>query len=109
VDEGIEYDLVFLGLIGMIDPPREEVKQAVTRAKSAGIRPMMITGDHPKTATIIAAELGIATDGRAATGAEIEKMSDTMLDKTVQEVSVTHASIPNTSCTACSATGHRWR
>lgn len=88
VDEGIEQELVFLGLIGMIDPPREEAKQAVARAKSAGIRPMMITGDHPKTAAIIAAELGIATDGRAVTGAEIERMPDKMLDETVQKVSV---------------------
>ena len=73
VDEDLEQELIFLGLIGMIDPPREEAKQAVARAKGAGIRPMMITGDHPKTAAVIAAELGIATDGRAVTGAELEK------------------------------------
>jgi Ca2+-transporting ATPase len=48
VDEDLEQELVFLGLIGMIDPPREEAKQAVARANGAGIRPMMITGDHPK-------------------------------------------------------------
>jgi Ca2+-transporting ATPase len=59
VDERIEQDLVFLGLIGMVDPPRQEAKDAVARAKGAGIRPMMITGDHPKTAAVIAAELGI--------------------------------------------------
>ena len=52
----------FAGLIGMIDPPREEAKQAVARAKAAGIRPMMITGDHPITAAVIAAELGIAVE-----------------------------------------------
>ena len=75
-DERVEQDLVFLGLIGMIDPPREEAKEAVARAKGAGIRPIMITGDHPKTAAVIAAELGIAADGRAVTGAELEKMSD---------------------------------
>ena len=84
----IEQDLVFLGLIGMIDPPREEAKQAVARAKGAGIRPIMITGDHPRTAAVIAAELGIAADGRAVTGAELEKMPDEMLDRTVREVSV---------------------
>ena len=72
----------------MIDPPREEAKVAVARAKGAGIRPMMITGDHPKTAAVIAAELGITTDGRAVTGAELEKMPDAVLDRTVQEVSV---------------------
>ena len=73
----------------MIDPPREEAKEAVARAKAAGIRPMMITGDHPKTAAVIAAELGIVEDGRAVTGAELEKMSDDdSLAQTVQEVSV---------------------
>jgi P-type Ca2+ transporter type 2C len=87
-DERIEQDLVFLGLIGMIDPPRDEAKDAVARAKSAGIRPMMITGDHPKTAAVIAAELGIAADGRTVTGAELESMPDDALDRTVQDVSV---------------------
>lgn len=88
VDEDLEQELIFLGLIGMIDPPREEAKQAVARARSAGIRPIMITGDHPKTAAIIAAELGITTDGRAVTGAELEAMSDETLAQTVREVSV---------------------
>jgi P-type Ca2+ transporter type 2C len=59
----VEQELVFLGLIGMIDPPRQEAKEAVARAKGAGIRPMMITGDHPKTAAVIAAELGIVENG----------------------------------------------
>ena len=88
VDEGLEQELIFLGLIGMIDPPREEAKQAVARAKTAGIRPIMITGDHPKTAAIIAGELGIASDGRAVTGAELEKQTDEALAQTVREVSV---------------------
>jgi Ca2+-transporting ATPase len=88
VDESIEQDLVFAGLIGMIDPPREEAKKAVARAKAAGIRPMMITGDHPKTAAVIAEELGIVEDGRAVTGGELEKMPEEKLDRTVQEVSV---------------------
>jgi P-type Ca2+ transporter type 2C len=88
VDERVEQDLVFAGLIGMIDPPREEAKQAVARAKAAGIRPMMITGDHPKTAAVIAEELGIAENGRAVTGAELERMPDDTLDQTVREVSV---------------------
>ncbi len=87
-DEDLEQELIFLGLIGMIDPPREEAKQAVARAKGAGIRPMMITGDHPKTAAVIAVELGIAADGRAVTGAEMEKLSDEALVQTVREVSV---------------------
>ena len=88
LDERVEHDLVFLGLIGMIDPPRAEAKEAVARAKRAGIRPLMITGDHPTTAAVIAAELGIATDGRAVTGAELERMAEPVLDRTVQEVSV---------------------
>jgi len=88
VDERIERDLVFAGLIGMIDPPREEAKEAVARARTAGIRPMMITGDHPKTAAVIANELGISESGRAVTGAELERMAEEMLDQTVREVSV---------------------
>lgn len=87
-DERVEQELVFLGLIGMIDPPREEAKDAVVRAKGAGIRAMMITGDHPKTAAVIAEELGIVKNGRAITGAELEKMSEETLDRTLQEVSV---------------------
>jgi P-type Ca2+ transporter type 2C len=88
VDQRLEQELVFLGLIGMIDPPREEAKEAVALAKGAGIRPIMITGDHPKTAAVIAAELGIAENGRAATGAELEKMPEDALDRAVREVSV---------------------
>jgi P-type Ca2+ transporter type 2C len=88
-DEGIERDLVFLGLIGMIDPPREEARAAVARAQEAGIRPIMITGDHPKTAAAIAAELGIAAaGGRAVAGPELERMPDDALGRTVGEVSV---------------------
>ncbi|MDQ1275995.1 MAG: P-type Ca2+ transporter type [Euryarchaeota archaeon] len=87
-DEHLEKDLVFLGLIGMIDPPRREAKDAVARAMAAGVRTIMITGDHPKTATVIAAELGIPIHGEAVTGAELEKMSEEKLDRIVQEVSV---------------------
>jgi len=83
-----ERDLVFVGLIGMIDPPRAEAKEAAARAKQAGIRSIMITGDHPRTAAVIARDLGIAGGGRAVTGAEIETMSDDELDRIVQEVSV---------------------
>jgi Ca2+-transporting ATPase len=72
----------------MIDPPRQEAKEAVARAKGAGIRPMMITGDHPKTAAVIAAELGIVENGRAVTGAELERMPEETLARTVREVSV---------------------
>lgn len=87
-DEHVEYDLVFLGLIGMIDPPRREAREAVARAKGAGIRSIMITGDHPKTAAIIAAELGIGFGQLAISGAELEAMSNDQLDRTVRDVSV---------------------
>jgi P-type Ca2+ transporter type 2C len=87
-DDRLEANLVFLGLIGMIDPPRAEAKEAVARTRSAGIRPIMITGDHPVTAGVIARELGIAEDGRAVTGAAIDALSDDALDRTVRDVSV---------------------
>lgn len=86
--EDIENSLVFLGLIGMIDPPREEARQAVEKAKQAGIRAIMITGDHPKTAAVIAGELGISDDGRVLSGAELEKMPADELDRMVLDVSV---------------------
>ena len=88
LDERVEHDLVFAGLIGMIDPPRPEARDAVARAKGAGIRPLMITGDHPRTASVIAQELGISDDGRAITGAEFEKLTETERVRTVAEVSV---------------------
>jgi Ca2+-transporting ATPase len=88
-DERVEEDLVFLGVIGMIDPPRDEAKQAIARTKAAGIRPIMITGDHPTTATVIARELGmIGADGRALTGADIDRMSDDAFDRAVGTTSV---------------------
>ena len=68
VDEHVEHELVFAGLVGMIDPPRDEAREAVARAKAAGIRPMMITGDHPKTAGVIAMDLGIAIDAASRHG-----------------------------------------
>ena len=88
LDESVEEDLVFLGLIGMIDPPRDEARAAVARTRAAGIRPIMITGDHPVTAAVIARELGIVEDARAVSGAQIGKMSDDELETTVREVSV---------------------
>jgi Ca2+-transporting ATPase len=84
----LERDLVFAGLVGMMDPPRDEALIAVARAQRAGVRPIMVTGDHPKTASAVARELGIAIDARAVTGAELEQMSDDSLDETVGAVSV---------------------
>jgi Ca2+-transporting ATPase len=88
IGEQIEHDLVFAGLIGMIDPPRDEAREAVARARRAGIRPIMITGDHPRTAAVIAQELGIVSDARVVTGADLERLADESLDVTVGTVSV---------------------
>ena len=87
-DERLEQDLTFVGLIGIIDPPRREAKEAVARARRAGIRPLMITGDHPRTAAVIAQELGISTDARSVTGSELETLTPDALSRTVAEVSV---------------------
>lgn len=88
IDERVERELVFAGLVGMIDPPREEARPAVASAKEAGIRPIMITGDHPVTAGVIARELGITDDGRVVSGAELERLSDGSLTETVKQASV---------------------
>ena len=87
-DAGVEQGLVFAGLIGMIDPPRAEAKGAVAKAKGAGIRPLMITGDHPRTAAVIAQELGISQDGRAITGAAFEALPEAERARAVAQVSV---------------------
>jgi Ca2+-transporting ATPase len=86
--ETAERDLTFLGLIGMIDPPRPEAKRAVEKCRRAGITPVMITGDHPLTAEAIARELGILTDGRAVTGAELESMDDAELERQIETIQV---------------------
>ncbi len=87
--EDLENGLTFLGLVGMIDPPRPEAKEAVKVCRSAGIKPVMITGDHVVTASAIAKELGILEDGdRAITGAELDAMTDTELDAAVESISV---------------------
>jgi Ca2+-transporting ATPase len=88
IDQSIEHDLVFAGLIGMMDPPRAEARGAVARARGAGIRPIMITGDHPRTAAVIAHELGITTEAHATTGAELDRLTDDALEQTVGDVSV---------------------
>ena len=85
----IETDLVFVGLMGMIDPPRKEAVEAVQKCKLAGIKPVMITGDHKLTATAIAKELNIYSDGdNVLTGAELDKMNDSQLAKVAESVSV---------------------
>ncbi len=87
--ETLECDLTFAGLVAMIDPPRPEAKDAVAICRRAGIKPVMITGDHVVTASAIARELGILLDGdRAITGAELDAMSDEELDAQVENISV---------------------
>ena len=87
--ENLENNLTFLGLIGMIDPPRPEAKHAVEVCKQAGIKPIMITGDHIATASAIAKELGILCEGdRAITGKELDEMSEEELDREVKNIAV---------------------
>lgn len=88
VDEHIESSLIFTGMFGMIDPPRQEVKDAVARCKTAGIRPVMITGDHPLTAQTIARELNITSGDTILTGTNLAKMSEEELEMAVDHVSV---------------------
>ncbi len=84
-----EEELVFVGLAGMIDPPRHEAKGAVDRCRAAGIRPVMITGDHPETATAIAREIGIAGEqDEVVSGRELEKLDDAALAARVDQIAV---------------------
>ena len=87
--EELENGLTFMGLVGMIDPPRPEAKAAVAVCRKAGIKPVMITGDHVVTASAIAKELGILEDGdKAITGAELDAMTEEQLDNEVEHISV---------------------
>ena len=88
IQTDLEQKLLFVGLFGMIDPPREEVKESVATTKTAGIRTVMITGDHPLTAQEIARQLGIADNGRVLTGVELEKLSFDELKSVVDDVRV---------------------
>ncbi|MBS3958477.1 MAG: cation-translocating P-type ATPase [Xanthomonadaceae bacterium] len=98
----VEHQLVFLGLVGMIDPPRPEAKDAVAKCKTAGIRTIMITGDHPDTARYIAADLGMTThDGRVVTGVQLEKMSEAELKEALKD--------PNANCFARVSPEHKLR
>jgi magnesium-transporting ATPase (P-type) len=89
MDGSLEEDLVFVGTVGIVDPPREEAREAIAQAHAAGIRIVMITGDHPRTAGRIAQQLGITTRADdAVTGVEMDAMDDATFERTVREVAV---------------------
>jgi len=88
IQTDLEQQLTLVGMFGIIDPPRAEVKDAVATCRAAGIRPVMITGDHPLTAIEIARQLGITDNGRALTGVEIENLTFDELKNVVEEVNV---------------------
>ena len=110
--DAVERDLTLLGLVGMQDPPRAEARDAVHRCKRAGIRTVMITGDHPDTARAIARELGILEPGDAVVvGRDLDRMSDQELAPArAQRSPSTRASPPSTSCASCGPgrRGARW-
>ncbi len=83
-----EQDMVFLGLAGMIDPPRPEAKGAIQTCVAAGIRPVMITGDHPATGKAVARELGLLREGHVVTGVELEALTDAEFDRRVADIDV---------------------
>jgi len=84
----LEEDLVFVGLVGMMDPPRAEAKKAVKTCIKAGIKVAMITGDHKETAAAVAREIGILTDGKVLTGSEMERLTDAEFESIVEDVQV---------------------
>ncbi len=86
--EEAEQEMTFLGLVGMIDAPRPEAKAAIQVCREAGIKPVMITGDHPVTAQAVARELGLLTSERVVTGAELDEMSDEELERDVENIAV---------------------
>jgi P-type Ca2+ transporter type 2C len=86
--ETAEREMTFLGLVGMIDPPRPEAKAAIRTCEQAGIKPVMITGDHPITAQAVARELGLLKAGRVVTGAELEAMSEAEFEREVENIEV---------------------
>jgi Ca2+-transporting ATPase len=83
-----EHDMIFLGLVGMIDPPRPEAKRALDQCRQAGIRVVMMTGDHPVTAQAVAKELGLTHSGVTVTGSQIDAMTDQELEERVDEIDV---------------------
>jgi len=93
--DNVEKNLIFVGLVGMIDPPRDEVKQAIEQCQEAGIRVMIITGDHAITTKAIAQQIGLFKEGDIVlTGDDVEKMSDTELEKKIEKVRIIARALP---------------
>lgn len=88
VESVAENEMIFLGLAGMVDPPRLEAKEAIKTCEQAGIKPVMITGDHKITAVVVARELGILKNGKVFSGSELEDLSDTELDGVIDDTEV---------------------
>ena len=110
IHHDIESNMVFAGLQGMLDPPRPEAVDAIRGCKEAGLRVVMITGDHATTASAIARKLGIITDeSNALTGKEIETMTDDELFNTVENVSVFARVSPQHKIKNSQATCKTWR
>jgi Ca2+-transporting ATPase len=86
--ENAEQEMTFLGMLGMIDPPRPEARKAIQTCEQAGIKVVMITGDHPLTAQAVARELGLLRNGRVVTGAELEAMSEETFEREVESIEV---------------------
>ncbi|HEY9658207.1 MAG TPA: cation-transporting P-type ATPase, partial [Allocoleopsis sp.] len=106
--QAIEHELIWLGLVGMLDAPRSEVREAVERCRTAGIRPIMITGDHQLTAQAIAEELGIAEPGdEVLTGKELEKINQAELEQHVERISVYARVAPEHKLRIVQALQHR--
>jgi len=96
-----ESDLTFAGLVAFSDPPRPDVPQAIAACRTAGIRPVMITGDHPLTAKAIATQIGLDGERRLLTGAELDAMSDEALKRSVPDVSIYARTTPEQKLRAC--------
>jgi magnesium-transporting ATPase (P-type) len=110
VDESVEHELIYAGMVGIIDPPRPEAAAAIREAHRAGVRIIMITGDHPNTASRIATDLGIVSAGATTlTGADLEELEDSDLVDAVRHTSVYARVAPaHTSCASsmpCRRTG----
>jgi Ca2+-transporting ATPase len=91
----VEKDLIFIGFVGMMDPPRDEVKLAIQQCRAAGIKVMIITGDHPLTTQAIARQIGLFTEGDLVlTGSDVEKMSDSELENKIEDVRIIARALP---------------